>query len=190
MLLYSVRKSNKGFTLIEMIAVVIIVGIIAAIAAPNFLGLLNRNRVTQGLADVDGAIREAQRIATRNGKVCKIRFTTTGTGSNKRSVVQVHPDEVISGTNVSYAGCLLETRELEQDVTTNFLVSGTTLTPIDSSGLVLNLGFSGKGNPSNTGVMVISHSNSSSEKCIEIKGILGNIIAGNYDSATRTCTPD
>lgn len=190
MLLYSVRKLDKGFTLIEMITVVIIIGVIAAFAAPNFLGLLNRNRVNQGLADIDGAIREAQRLATRGSKTCKIRFTTTGVGSDKRWVVQVHPNETSGGTTISYGDCLLNTRELPRDVSSNFLVGGTTLTPIDSSGLVLNLGFSSKGSPSNTGIMVISHPNTNSNKCIEIQGILGNIITGNYDETAMTCTPD
>ena len=35
-------EKDKGFTLIEVITVVIIVGVLAAISAPNFLGLLNR----------------------------------------------------------------------------------------------------------------------------------------------------
>jgi prepilin-type N-terminal cleavage/methylation domain-containing protein len=49
MLLYNVhRKSNKGFTLVEMIVTVIIVGVIASIAAPNLLGLLNQSRVKDG----------------------------------------------------------------------------------------------------------------------------------------------
>ena len=73
---WNVRK-NQGFTLIEMLATAIIIGIVAAISAPNLLGLLNRNRVNQGLVQLEGAIKEAQRQAIRNGKTCKIKLTTT-----------------------------------------------------------------------------------------------------------------
>ena len=66
MLLYNARrKFNQGFTLIEMLVTIIIIGVIASLAAPNFLGLLNQSRVKDGLAQVEGAIKEAQRQAIR-----------------------------------------------------------------------------------------------------------------------------
>ena len=79
MLLYDVlKKSNKGFTLVEMIAAVIIVGIIAALAAPNLLGMLNQARVKDGLGQVEGAIREA--LEETGIKINK-------DGSTKRSIL-------------------------------------------------------------------------------------------------------
>ncbi len=49
-----------------MLAAVIIIGIVAAIAAPNLLGLLNRNRVNQGLAEADLVPRSAKLTAFHN----------------------------------------------------------------------------------------------------------------------------
>jgi len=185
MLLYNARKSNSGFTLIEMMVTVIIIGVIAAIAAPNFLGLLNRNRVKDGLAQVEGAVKEAQRQAMRKGKVCKIRFTSSGTGANQRSIVQVHPDETVGATTVSYAGCLLSNRELPDSVSFSLLNAGT-LTSINSSN-VRNLAFSSKGNPDVQGTMVISHPQTNTVKCIQIEGMLGAVFSGDYDSGTTSC---
>ena len=184
MLLYNVRKLNKGFTLLEMITVVIIVGVIAAIASPNFLGLLNRNRVTQGLSDVKGAINEAQRLAIRSSQICSIRFTSIGSGANERSIVRVTPP---AGGN-NFNGCLLQERELPRDVSFG-LVNGASIDTINSASPV-DLAFSAKGNPDATNIMVISHPNVNDQKCIQIQGLLGNIISGSYDGATGICTPD
>jgi len=42
---------NKGFTLVEMVVVIVILGIIAAIAVPSFIGYIDRSRVTSAATD-------------------------------------------------------------------------------------------------------------------------------------------
>jgi prepilin-type N-terminal cleavage/methylation domain-containing protein len=188
MLLYNARrKVNQGFTLIEMMVTVIIIGVIAALAAPNFLGLLNQSRVKDSLAQVEGAIKEAQRQAIRKGKTCKISFTSSGTGDNL-SIVQIHPNETISGRAYSYSECLLSNRELPKSVSFSLLNSGSgTLETINSTNEV-NLAFSTKGNPNVQGIMiVIEHPGTNTKKCIQIAGLLGNMITGDYDSTDSKC---
>ena len=186
MLLWHVRKRNSGFTLIEMITVVIIIGVIAAITSPNLLGLLYQNRINQAMRQIEGAVREAQKQATRQSKTCKIRFTTTGTGNSKRSIVQVRPDENIAGVDVSYSGCLLDNRELPRDISIGLKGTGIIEAPS-----VADLGFSAKGNPDVPvpSIMYIEHPNVNDKKCVEIRGMFGKIISGNYNSTTEVCTP-
>jgi type IV pilus assembly protein PilA len=53
------NKKNKGFTLIELMIVVAIIGILAAIAIPNFIRYQLRSKTSEARTNI-GAIRTAQ----------------------------------------------------------------------------------------------------------------------------------
>ena len=162
MLLYNARKSDSGFTLIEMMVTTIIIGVIAAIAAPNFLGLLNRNRVNEAARQIEGALTEAQRQAMRRGTQCSISVDL--------------PDNTISNP-AGGNGCLLNNRILNDLVELN--TNRATIT------------FSGKGNieiddltPGSitpTPVLVVSMTNGTDlQRCIVIDSLLGSQRLGEY----------
>lgn len=67
------RHSVAGYTLIELVVIVVIVGTLAAIAAPSWLVFLNRQRLTTAQSEAVTAMREAQANAKRqkrNWEVC------------------------------------------------------------------------------------------------------------------------
>ncbi|PIQ24185.1 hypothetical protein COW36_10210 [bacterium (Candidatus Blackallbacteria) CG17_big_fil_post_rev_8_21_14_2_50_48_46] len=50
--LYFQRKAQKGFTLIELMVVIVIIGILVAIALPNFIGAQDRAKISSVKANM------------------------------------------------------------------------------------------------------------------------------------------
>lgn len=85
-------KSQRGFTLVELMIVVAIVGILAAVALPAYQDYTIRARVTEGLTLVSAAkTLVAENIANNGGAigqdVCNsvLTFTTQAAGSRVAS---------------------------------------------------------------------------------------------------------
>jgi len=73
------NQSSRGYTMIELVVVIVILGVIAAIAGPRFF--TTRGFSERGYADeVASAMRVAQKIAVGSG--CNVRLTITTTGYN------------------------------------------------------------------------------------------------------------
>ena len=86
----SPAQSAAGFTMIELLVVIIIVGVLSAIAAPGWLGFLNRQRVNAVNDAALNALREAQREAKRTKRDYSVSFKT----ENQVPQVVVHRADV------------------------------------------------------------------------------------------------
>lgn len=59
------KKMQKGFTLIELMIVVAIIAILAAIALPAYQNYVARSQVTAGLADIRGGVTAYEELVQR-----------------------------------------------------------------------------------------------------------------------------
>jgi len=64
---------RKGFTLMELIIVVIIVGILAAIAVPQFFRVAERGRAAEAVNALGGWRASQIRFASENGRTTNVR---------------------------------------------------------------------------------------------------------------------
>jgi prepilin-type N-terminal cleavage/methylation domain-containing protein len=70
------RHSKGGYTLVELIIVIVIVGVLAAIAAPGWLAFMNSRRANAARDQVFQALRQAQAQALRGKESQAVVFTT------------------------------------------------------------------------------------------------------------------
>jgi prepilin-type N-terminal cleavage/methylation domain-containing protein len=73
------KRYSSGFTLIETLLAVIIVGVLAAIAAPSWVSFINQRRVNAVNDAIARALQSAQREAKKNKLSYSVRFTNNAT---------------------------------------------------------------------------------------------------------------
>lgn len=175
MLLFNAHKSNQGFTIIETLIIVVVIGILSAVAVPSFLARYNRQQVTNAMNLVEGAMQESQREAIkRSQNYCLVSFDTTNSTNH-----QVTGPCLITGNRE-----LCIRRNLSGDCTSTILMR--------SSVSALNFNFKGRTFNTNTPptelknrvTVVLSHpENSSIQRCVVIAGPLGLIRTGDYSGS-------
>jgi type IV pilus assembly protein PilA len=74
------KQSEKGFTLVELLVVIIIIGILAAIALPNFLNQSAKAKQTEAKQNI-GAANRLQTIARTGGSTFATGFDELGIGT-------------------------------------------------------------------------------------------------------------
>lgn len=68
------KQGDRGYTIIELLVIVIMLGVLAAIAAPGWLGFINRQRVRTVNDRVFQSLRTAQSEAKRTKQPVTVTF--------------------------------------------------------------------------------------------------------------------
>lgn len=140
-------RAAEGFTLIELVIVVLILGIMAAVAAPRYRDSLSRFRVEATAKRVASDLQYARRIAKTSGAEQSVEFTPN---ADQYELVGVsHPDHPDSGyvvdlSKTGYPATLaLVDFDGNTDVTFDMYgrpFTGSPLAPITSGTIIVQSG--------------------------------------------------
>lgn len=167
------RKGDGGFTLIELIVTVLVLGILASIAAPSWLAFINNQRVRTVNDRVLQSLRSAQSEAKRTKRDVTITFNTPATDP---PTVKFDPPLATGGSEQK----LNAGGEIKPG-TISLLTNATT--PVDTNVLANSIVFDYQGNVKKfpaTGRFVVTVNpsispNTGAKKCVIVETIIGGM---------------
>jgi prepilin-type N-terminal cleavage/methylation domain-containing protein len=87
------NSSNSGFTLVEMLVVIFIIGILSAIAIPSWVSFVNTRRLSVAQDEVYRAMRQAQSQAKKQKLTWQVSFLklprAKATGISEESTIEL-----------------------------------------------------------------------------------------------------
>jgi prepilin-type N-terminal cleavage/methylation domain-containing protein len=168
MCLKTKHSENKGFTLIEILITILIIGITASIATPSFMTWANNRKIQLIATDIEGALKEAQSTATRKSIPCDATVNSTNITA---VTVPIVTTPVTPAVNCLPSG----TRQIQGE-NSNIAIVGT-------GGASTTVSFTALGSVTNTQAFVIYRTDApaaGNKRCLVISSGIGSIQSGTY----------
>jgi prepilin-type N-terminal cleavage/methylation domain-containing protein len=193
------RKSDGGFTLLELIVIVLILGILSSIAAPSWLAFINRQRVRT----VNDRVLQSLRLAQSEAKRTKRDITVTfNYDPNPADNPVADPPTVTFDPPLATGGSTQETGGSTQTLNAGGEIQkgqvklSAASCPVGApctAATALTFNYNGVVDPNNSTnpnlplVVTISNVEGGSKQCVIVETILGGMrtAEGEYKSATQ-----
>ena len=171
-----IHQKDRGFTLIEMLVVLMIMGILMAMATPSVLAMMSRAKLSNSVERVRDTLELSRSQTTQKNKKCNIYIPT---GNQIVSDCLVSADSTSSGITGVPDGL----QSVKLDDRDDIVVRNS-----NSSAPVLKITYNFKGITQNSGTVVLSsRSNPGGEKkCLTVDAGIGLVRTGKYINNT-TC---
>lgn len=158
-MLHSNVSKQLGFTLVESLIVVAIIGILVAMAIPSFIAAQNRARLNQAMEMVVASLQQSQREAVRRNQSCSVTLDKNA--------------DKIAGQQ----GCLLS-----GDVILPEAID------LDYTGASGDIQYGIRGNTTtNKSIFLRVKDNLTNGRCLTVSAPLGIIRLGTYDASSGSC---
>jgi len=166
------RKGDEGFSLLEMMMIVLIVGILTSIAVPGWLAFINNQRVRTVNDRVFQTLRSAQSEAKRSKRNIIVTFNPTPATDPPTVTI----DNITQQLNVG--------GEIKKDTITLTVNQPAPTTPANS------ITFDYQGNPptgSTPFYVTVVPASGGAKKCVIVETILGGMRTdeGTFDTNTK-----
>ncbi len=130
------KRQQEGFTLIEVLITISVMGILASTAIPNIVGLLERQQMQQGISQVESLLHQSRQYALSQGLTTSVQFdepsnTITACESTLESQCNGRTIQTLQLDSIKLTNSGLQSVKGEPDRSLAFDFRGHLLTPED-----------------------------------------------------------